>query len=62
MGLQFTLGVLVLRWRPGYEAVKWLSVEINKYLFYSLAGASNVFGDPWFFLHPFLMLVRLSFV
>ena len=57
MGLQFVLGVLVLRWKPGYEFVKWLSLEINKFLFYSLAGASSVFGDPWFFLHPFLMLV-----
>lgn len=57
MGIQFVLGIMVLRWRPGYLAVNYLSKQINKLLFYCMRGASVVFGDPFFLFHPFLMLI-----
>ncbi len=57
LGLQFVLGVAVLRWKPGYSAIKFVAQELNKFLEYSFAGAGLVFGDPFFFLHPFAMMV-----
>ena len=62
MGLQFALGVIVLRWRTGYLAVKFITDQMNQFLSYSMAGAAMAFGDPWFFLHPFAFLVRSHFI
>ena len=55
--MQFILGVVVLRWKPGYIALKWITDQFNQFLMYSLAGAAMAFGDPMFILHPFLMMV-----
>jgi len=52
LALQFFLGVVTLRWKPGYLAVKWLSEQLNTFLFYALEGAGMAFGDPFFLLHP----------
>ena len=57
LGLQLFLGILVLRWKPGYTAVRFLADEANKFLAYSLDGAGAVFGDPFFIMHPFAMAV-----
>ena len=57
--LQFVIGILVLRWKPGYEAVQWLSDEIMKFIYYSLEGAAVVFGDPMLILHPYVFVVSI---
>ena len=51
------MGILVLRWHHGYQAIKFVADEINKFLFYSLEGAAGVFGDPFFILHPLAFVV-----
>ena len=60
-GFQFLFGILVLHRSSDYEAVKLLSQEISKLLFYSFVGAGATFGDPWFLLHPLFMLVGVEF-
>ena len=57
--LQFVIGILVLRWKPGYDAVQWLSDEIMKFIYYSLEGAAVVFGDPMLMLHPYVFVVSI---
>lgn len=57
MSLQLVLGVMVLRWKPGYDAMKFISSQLNTFLLYSLEGAAVVFGDPFLFLHPFIGIV-----
>ena len=56
-GLQILFGILVLRWKPGYDAIKWLSDQIMTFINYSLEGASIVFGDPTMLFHPFVFVV-----
>jgi hypothetical protein len=60
MALQFVIGCLVLRWRHGYNAIKFISQEINKFLSYSLDGGALLFGNPTFVLHPFAMIVSVN--
>ena len=55
--LQFVMGVIVLRWKPGYDAIKFASDEITKFIGYSNEGAASVFGDPFFLLHPLVFVV-----
>jgi len=55
--LQFLFGVLVLRWKPGYDAIKWFSDEIMTFINYALEGAAIVFGDPTMLLHPFVFVI-----
>ena len=57
MALQIIMGIVVLRWKPGYDAIKFISDELNTFLLYSLEGSAVVFGDPMLFLHPFMGLV-----
>ncbi|CAD5122328.1 unnamed protein product [Dimorphilus gyrociliatus] len=54
--LQFVMGVIVLRWRHGYNAVNWLSNQITKFINYSNEGAAAVFGDPFLLFHPFVFV------
>jgi len=56
LGLQVILGIITLRWQPGYNAMHWLSGQINTFLNYALYGASLAFGDPFFLLHPIMMM------
>ncbi|CAD5117032.1 unnamed protein product [Dimorphilus gyrociliatus] len=55
-GLQFAMGVFVLRWKSGYDGVKWLSDQITKFIDYSNEGSTALFGDPFLILHPFVMV------
>jgi len=55
--LQFVFGILVLRWKPGYEAVKWFSDEVMTFINYALEGAAIVFGDPTMLMHPFVFVI-----
>ena len=55
--LQFVFAILVLRWKYGYVAIKFLADEINKFIQYGFAGAAAVFGDPFLVFHPFAFMV-----
>ncbi len=58
--LQFVIGLLVLRWQAGYDAVSWASDQIMKFIYYSLEGAAVTFGDPFLILHAFVFVVSGS--
>ncbi|XP_035159797.1 sodium/nucleoside cotransporter 1 isoform X3 [Callithrix jacchus] len=45
LGLQFVLGLLVIRTEPGFIAFQWLGEQIRTFLSYTEAGSSFVFGD-----------------
>ncbi|XP_036910428.1 sodium/nucleoside cotransporter 2 isoform X2 [Sturnira hondurensis] len=45
LGLQFVLGVFVIRTDPGFNAFQWLGNQIQIFLNYTVAGSSFVFGD-----------------
>uniref|UniRef100_A0A8D2KV05 Sodium/nucleoside cotransporter n=1 Tax=Varanus komodoensis TaxID=61221 RepID=A0A8D2KV05_VARKO len=45
LGLQFVLGVLIIRTEPGFQAFQWLGAQIQTFLNYTTAGSSFVFGD-----------------
>ena len=55
--LQFIFAVLLLKWPPGYEAVKWFSDLMVRVVSYAYDGAAVAFGDPWMVLHAFAFLV-----
>nr|AAB53839.1 Na+/nucleoside cotransporter [Homo sapiens]BAF84686.1 unnamed protein product [Homo sapiens] len=45
LGLQFVLGLLVIRTEPGFIAFEWLGEQIRIFLSYTKAGSSFVFGE-----------------
>uniref|UniRef100_A0A8C4TJW7 Sodium/nucleoside cotransporter n=1 Tax=Erpetoichthys calabaricus TaxID=27687 RepID=A0A8C4TJW7_ERPCA len=45
MGLQFVLGIFIIRTDPGFEAFNWLGVQIQIFLDYTKAGSGFVFGQ-----------------
>ncbi|XP_054858276.1 sodium/nucleoside cotransporter 2-like [Eublepharis macularius] len=45
LGLQFLLGVFIIRTKPGFLAFQWLGKQISIFLGYTRAGSSFVFGD-----------------
>nr|XP_034986424.1 sodium/nucleoside cotransporter 1-like isoform X4 [Zootoca vivipara] len=45
LGLQFILGVFIMRTEPGFQAFQWLGTQIQTFLNYTTAGSSFVFGD-----------------
>ncbi|KAM5206681.1 sodium/nucleoside cotransporter 1 isoform 1-T6 [Hipposideros larvatus] len=45
LGLQFVLGLVVIRTEPGFIAFRWLGDQIQIFLSYTLAGSSFVFGE-----------------
>ncbi|XP_062062793.1 solute carrier family 28 member 3 [Lepus europaeus] len=47
IGLQFLLGLLILRTRPGFIAFDWLGKQVQTFLGYTDAGASFVFGEKY---------------
>ena len=58
---QFLIGVIVLRWPTGFTAINFIFREIARLgLYYPMAGAAAVYGDPLFLLHPIAMFVRRS--
>ncbi|XP_013014406.1 sodium/nucleoside cotransporter 1 isoform X1 [Cavia porcellus] len=44
-GLQFVLGLFVIRTEPGFIAFQWLGDQIRIFLSYAAVGASFVFGE-----------------
>ncbi|XP_036779133.2 solute carrier family 28 member 3 isoform X2 [Manis pentadactyla] len=47
IGLQFFLGLLILRTDPGFMAFDWLGNQVQTFLGYTDAGASFVFGEKY---------------
>ncbi|XP_045142233.1 sodium/nucleoside cotransporter 1 [Echinops telfairi] len=45
LGLQFALGLFVIRTEPGFVAFQWLGDQIQIFLSYTVAGSSFVFGE-----------------
>ncbi|CAH1782027.1 unnamed protein product [Owenia fusiformis] len=45
--LQFLIGLLLLRWKTGSDAMSAFSGEITRFLAYSRAGLIGVFGESW---------------
>ncbi|NXP21427.1 S28A1 protein, partial [Scytalopus superciliaris] len=45
LGLQFLLGLFVLRTNPGVQAFRWLGDQVQIFLGYTKAGSSFVFGN-----------------
>ncbi|KAM5182632.1 solute carrier family 28 member 3-like isoform 4-T7 [Callospermophilus lateralis] len=47
IGLQFLLGLLILRTNPGFIAFNWLGTQVQIFLGYTDAGARFVFGEKY---------------
>nr|XP_019605651.1 PREDICTED: solute carrier family 28 member 3 [Rhinolophus sinicus] len=47
IGLQFLLGLLILRTEPGFVAFEWLGKQVQTFLEYTNAGSSFVFGEKY---------------
>ncbi|XP_067161390.1 sodium/nucleoside cotransporter 2 isoform X3 [Apteryx mantelli] len=45
LGLEFLLGLFILRTTPGVQAFQWLGDQIQFFLSYTTAGSSFVFGN-----------------
>ncbi|XP_006152908.1 sodium/nucleoside cotransporter 1 [Tupaia chinensis] len=45
LGMQFALGLFVIRTEPGFVAFQWLGNQIQVFLSYTKAGSSFVFGE-----------------
>ncbi|XP_069758836.1 sodium/nucleoside cotransporter 1 isoform X2 [Narcine bancroftii] len=45
LGLQFVLGILIIRTEPGFQAFQWLGIQIQTFLNYTTAGSKFVFGE-----------------
>ncbi|XP_067327575.1 sodium/nucleoside cotransporter 1-like [Anolis sagrei] len=45
LGLQFLLGVFIIRTEPGFQAFDWLGGQVQTFLNYTIAGSSFIFGD-----------------
>ncbi|XP_043841450.1 sodium/nucleoside cotransporter 1 [Dromiciops gliroides] len=45
LGLQFVLGVFVIRTEPGFVAFQWLGDQVKIFLDYTVVGSSFVFGE-----------------
>ncbi|XP_040612034.1 solute carrier family 28 member 3 [Mesocricetus auratus] len=47
IGLQFLLGLLILRTNPGFVAFDWLGKQVQTFLGYTDTGAMFVFGEKY---------------
>ncbi|XP_064295618.1 solute carrier family 28 member 3 [Phalacrocorax carbo] len=47
IGIQFTLGLLILRTKVGFDVFNWLGIQIQTFLEYSDTGAKFVFGEKY---------------
>ncbi|XP_014651026.1 PREDICTED: solute carrier family 28 member 3-like [Ceratotherium simum simum] len=60
IGLQFLLGLLILKTNPGFMAFQWLAEQVKTFLEYTDAGAAFVFGENYadhFFVFKYLPIV-----
>ncbi|XP_017661546.1 PREDICTED: solute carrier family 28 member 3 [Lepidothrix coronata] len=47
IGMQFILGLLILRTNVGFDVFNWLGIQIQTFLEYSDTGAKFVFGEKY---------------
>ncbi|NXS43493.1 S28A3 protein, partial [Balaeniceps rex] len=47
IGMQFILGLLILRTKVGFDVFHWLGIQIQTFLEYSDTGAKFVFGEKY---------------
>ncbi|NXI42973.1 S28A3 protein, partial [Galbula dea] len=47
IGIQFILGLLILRTKVGFDVFNWLGIQIQTFLEYSDTGAKFVFGEKY---------------
>jgi pyrimidine nucleoside transport protein len=52
IGLQFLLGVIILRWEPGYYFFRFLGEQVKVFLDYTDEGSKFVFGEETYMDHP----------
>ncbi|KYO21461.1 sodium/nucleoside cotransporter 1 [Alligator mississippiensis] len=45
LGMEFVLGIFIIRTDPGFEAFQWLGSQIQYFLSYTTAGSGFVFGN-----------------
>ncbi|KAI7802719.1 putative sodium/nucleoside cotransporter 1, partial [Triplophysa rosa] len=45
LGLQFAIGLFIIRTEPGLITFEWLGEQVQTFLNYTVAGSSFVFGD-----------------
>lgn len=60
LGLQFLLGVLILRWEPGYQFFRILGDGVRVFLEYADEGSIFVFGERGLDDHPMAFKVSSS--
>ena len=58
IGLQITLGVLILRWDKGYLAFKFMGEQVQQFLEFTDEGSKFVFGEEGFEMHPVAFKVK----
>ena len=58
VGIQLLMGLIVLRWKPGYSAFYWLASKVQALLNYADYGAKFMFGDPEYLMHPMAFKVN----
>ncbi|XP_037229616.1 solute carrier family 28 member 3 [Falco biarmicus] len=47
IGMQFILGLLILRTKVGFDVFNWLGIQVQTFLEYSDTGAKFVFGEKY---------------
>ncbi|XP_009956954.1 PREDICTED: solute carrier family 28 member 3, partial [Leptosomus discolor] len=47
IGMQFILGLLILRTKVGFDVFTWLGIQVQTFLEYSDTGAKFVFGEKY---------------
>ncbi|XP_053323212.1 solute carrier family 28 member 3 [Spea bombifrons] len=47
IGLQFLLGLVILRTKPGFDAFDWLGIQVQTFLEYADTGSKFVFGEKY---------------
>ena len=52
LGLQFLLGVTILRWTAGYTFFNFLGMQVKVFLDYADEGSKFVFGEDTYMEHP----------
>ncbi|XP_038640423.1 sodium/nucleoside cotransporter 1 [Scyliorhinus canicula] len=45
LGMQFVLGIFIIRTEPGFQAFEWLGTQVQIFLNYTTAGSSFLFGN-----------------
>ena len=68
LGIQFFLGIIVLKTSFGFDAFKWLGDRVSEFLKHTDAGSIFVFGDTYldhFFafsvsMHPFKLYYNFN--